>query len=399
MTPVQNAFLTLLRISLGGNEAPPELTAEQWASLFDLADAHKLLPMVFEAGYARISRDAPDLAAAAKRRVRNQVILQTLRTSEFLALYRALEEAGATPLVVKGIVCRQLYPKPDHRPSSDEDVLIRPEQFPLCHGVMTRLGMGTNEPDPENAYEVPYRKAGSPLYIELHKHLFPPQSQAYGDLNSFFRDPFRNSTTLTVQDQQIRTMHPTDHMTYLLLHAFKHFLHSGFGIRQICDILLFAHHHNDLIDWGRVRLVCRRIRAEKFAAAVFTIGVKHLGFAPVGGWKTVSELPLLEDILRAGIYGSSELSRQHSSTITLEAAAARKSPQLGFLTAAFPSAKALEGRYPRLKKQPYLLPIAWVERMVSYLRETKHRPDSSLSDALKIGAERVKLLRQYDIVN
>ena len=95
MTPVQNAFLTLLRISLGGNEAPPELTAEQWASLFDLADAHKLLPMVFEAGYARISRDAPDLAAAAKRRVRNQVILQTLRTSEFLALYRALEEAGA----------------------------------------------------------------------------------------------------------------------------------------------------------------------------------------------------------------------------------------------------------------------------------------------------------------
>ncbi len=397
MTPVQNAFLTLLRISLGGNDAPPELTAEQWASLFDLADAHKLLPMVFEAGYARISRDAPDLAAAAKRRVRNHVILQTLRTSEFLALYRALEEAGATPLVVKGIVCRQLYPKPDHRPSSDEDVLIRPEQFPLCHEIMTRLGMGTGEPYPDNACVVPYRKPGSPLYIELHKHLFPPQSQAYGDLNSFFGDPFRNSTTLTVQDQPIRTMPPTDHMTYLLMHAFKHFLHSGFGIRQICDMLLFAHHHNDQIDWERVRRSCRAIRAEKFAAAVFAIGVKHLGFAPVGGWEPVNELPLLEDILRAGVYGTADETRLHSSTITLTTVTAQKQNRRtpsGLLSSAFPPATYLEGRYPWLKERPYLLPAAWCSRAFDYLRQRSAAP----AQTLKVGAERVELLRQYGVI-
>ena len=394
MTPVQNAFLTLLRISLGGNEAPPELTAEQWANLFDLADAHKLMPMVFEVGYARIGRDAPDLAAAGKRRVRNQVILQTLRTSEFLALYRALEEAGATPLVVKGIVCRQLYPKPDHRPSSDEDVLIRPEQFPLCHGVMTRLGMGTNEPDPENAYEVPYRKAGSPLYIELHKHLFPPESQAYGDLNSFFGNPFQPSTTVTVQGQQIRTMHPTDHMTYLLLHAFKHFLHSGFGIRQICDILLYAHHHNDLIDWEWVHLSCRTIRAEKFAAAVFAIGVKHLGFSPVGGWETVNELPLLDDILRAGIYGTADETRLHSSTITLKAASSQKANRSGLLAAVFPPVTYLKGRYPWLKERPYLLPAAWCSRVFGYLRRRSAAPVQTL----KVGTERVELLRQYGVI-
>ena len=72
--------------------------------------------------------------------------------------------------------------------------------------------------------------------------------------------------------------------------------------------------------------------------------------------------------------------------------------ELGFLTAAFPSAKALEGRYPWLKKQPWLLPVAWTSRMAGYLRETRRRPDSSLADALKIGTERVELLKRYDIL-
>ena len=70
----------------------------------------------------------------------------------------------------------------------------------------------------------------------------------------------------------------------------------------------------------------------------------------------------------------------------------------GILAAAFPSARDLQGRYPWLKKQPWLLPVAWADRMGSYLRETKHRPDSSVVDALKIGTERLELLKKYGII-
>ena len=68
MTCVQEAFLSLLRSSLGHGDAPPELTAQQWAELFELAEAHKLLPMIFEAGHTRLTQADPDLAAAARRR-------------------------------------------------------------------------------------------------------------------------------------------------------------------------------------------------------------------------------------------------------------------------------------------------------------------------------------------
>ena len=401
MHAVTESFLALLRSGLRGlpAEQMPELTADQWRELFELAQAHKALPLVFEAAYPGLSQTDPALASGLKRQVRQQVVVQTLRTADFLELYRALEEAGVTPLVVKGIVCRQLYPRPDHRPSSDEDLLIPPEQFALCHETMTRLGFSTTEPEPDSAFEVPYRRPGSPLYIELHKHLFSPGFGTDGEFNSFFDDAFRSAVAQQTDGGTVRTLCPTDHMTYLLFHAFKHFLHSGFGIRQICDMLLFAGHHQGEIDWDQVLRSCRGIRAEKFAAAVFAVGVKHLGFGPVGPWdRSVDEGPLLHDVLQAGIYGSAQRSRLHSSTITLEAAAAQRPARGGFLSAAFPSVQKLEGRYPWLKKQPWLLPVAWASRMGTYLLETKRRPDSSLVDALKLGTERLELLRQYDVL-
>ena len=399
MTTTQQAFLAILRASLHQEEATPALTADQWPELFRLAESHKVLPMIFEAVFPQVRQADPALAMSAKAQVRNRVILQTMRTAEFLELFQALTDAGASPLVVKGIVCRQLYPKPDHRPSSDEDILIPPEEFALCHSVMTRLGLRTTEADPDKVYEVPYRRPNSPLYIELHKHLFPPESGAYGDLNRFFADAAQRTVELTVQGHRIRTLGHTDHLLYLLLHAYKHFLHSGFGIRQICDILLFSHAHAGQIEWGHIRKCCKAVRADKFAAAVFTIGVRHLGFGPVGPWTNVDELPLLEDVLSAGVYGSADDDRLHSSTITLEAVSAQKQGRgthSGLLTAAFPSAQALEGRYPWLKGRHWLLPAAWGDRIFSYLRE--NRSPGSGSAALKLGAERRALLKYYGIL-
>ena len=57
-----------------------------------------------------------------------------------------MQEAGIQALVVKGIVCRNLYPKPDYRVSGDEDVLIPAEQFDVCHQALTRYGMKISDP-------------------------------------------------------------------------------------------------------------------------------------------------------------------------------------------------------------------------------------------------------------
>ena len=64
----------------------------------------------------------------------------------------------------------------------------------------------------------------------------------------------------------------------------------------------------------------------------------------------------------------------------------------------FPSAKSLESRYPYLKKYPYLLPLAWFSRIVKYGKEQKGNTNNSAMESLKIGSERVELLRKYKVI-
>ena len=230
--------------------------------------------------------------------------------------------------------------------------------------------MATTEPaqNLESAFELPYRKEGSPLYIELHKQLFAPGSEAYGHMNRFFERVHERAVTMDIQGHRVYTMDPTDHLFYLLCHALKHFLHSGFGIRQVCDISLFANAYGDRVDWLEILENCKAIRAEKFAAAVFRIGSNHLVFDPekaacpsVWAEIEVDELPMLTDLLSGGLYGDSSMSRKHSSSITLDAVAAQKTggkTKNAWISSVFPSAAKLEGRYSYLKKHPHLLPVA-----------------------------------------
>ncbi|MDY4543638.1 MAG: nucleotidyltransferase family protein [Candidatus Ventricola sp.] len=415
MNAINQLFLEALAAGLRGERVQWEnpLEAQDWAALLKLAQAHHVLPMIFEAVYACPAARSADaqLMLLAKRQTMQSVMMQAMKTGELLTLVKHLRAAGVTPCVVKGAVCRSLYPSPDHRISGDEDVLIPPEQFECCHEAMLAFGMRPADPQQDilAAHEVPYGKPGSPLYIELHKHLFPPESDAYGDFNRFFADAHAHTTEIVVDGAPLTTLSPTDHFFYLICHAFKHFLHSGFGIRQVCDIVLFADRYGQEIDWASVLENCREIRAEQFTAALLRIGQKHFGFDPEAAgvpqaWQEieVDEGPMLSDLLDSGVFGDASMSRKHSSTMTLSAVAADKRGKKAggnVLRTIFPGRKALEGRYPFLRTKPWLLPVAWVRRIAHYAAERRGAgADNSAAESLRIGSERVELLRRYGII-
>ncbi len=64
-----------------------------------------------------------------------------------------------------------------------------------------------------------------------------------------------------------------------------------------------------------------------------------------------------------------------------------------------PPARQLAGRYPYLKEKPYLLPLAWVNRILKYGKETAGSPtDNNAAKSIKIGNGRVALLKEYGII-
>ena len=414
MEAVQELFLQAMRASLENKKVDweAELETEQWVTLFQMAEIHNVLPLIYDVVYSCPSarKTEGEFFAPIKRRTLQMVMMQTQKTNEFLRLYEKLRAAGVRPCVVKGIICRNIYPNPDYRLSSDEDILIPAEQFPLCHETMLAYGMTLSDPEMDIAvaYEVPYGKPGSPIYIELHKSLFPPESEAYGDLNRFFEGVTERLAEVRVQGSQLCTMEPTDHLFYLICHAFKHFLHSGFGLRQVCDIVLYANAYGDQIDWAQILKNCREIHAELFAAALFKIGEKYLCFDADKAcypafWKEldVDESAMLDDLLDSGVFGDANMSRKHSSNITLNAVSAQKQGKKAgnhVLKTVFPPAKALEGRFPYLKEHPYLLPAAWASRLIHYQKELQQASGNDAAESIRIGNQRIELMKEYGII-
>lgn len=415
MDKINKLLLQALKASLCNEKVDWdfEIQPQEWKDLFQQAYTHRILPMIYDAVYncPAAKKVEASFWNPFKRNAVQQVMIQTMKTEEFLQLYQHLKKAGIRPLIVKGIICRELYPNPDCRSSGDEDMLIQPETFELCHRELLEYGMvvaGSGQ-DMQKSYEVPYGKQGSPIYIELHKYLFPPDSEAYGEFNQFFGNVHERAIEISVQGVSVLTMEYSSHFFYLICHAFKHFLHSGFGIRQICDIVLFANEHGKEIDWLKILEQCRTIHAEKFAAALLQIGEKYLTFSPDKAcwppeWRNISveETALLEDLLSGGIYGSSNMSRKHSSNITLSVVGSQKKgdkSRYGVLRTAFPPIKYMETRFPYLRKFPFLVPVAWISRIVKYGKETGQGGENNAADSIKIGNRRIELMKQYGIID
>ena len=185
-------------------------------------------------------------------------------------------------------------------------------------------------------------------------------------------------------------------------------LSGAFMLRQVCDIVLFANSRGPMLDWQEILRKCREIHADLFAAAVFQIGRKYLTFdygkaCYPEGWQKIQidEEPMLEDLLESGIYGNSSLSRMHSSNITLNAVAAGKKGRKAdgtVLRTVFPTLRQMEYRYTYLKKAPFLLPVAWAERILKYRKETGQMPGNEAVESVKIGSRRTEMMKQYGII-
>ena len=140
-----NLFLQALKAFLQQEQVTwnTELQSQEWHELFRTAGKHHVLPMIYEAVYRCPAAQQADLQLflCYKQQTVREVMLQTMRTNEFYGLSQHLRDSGVKPLVVKGIICRNLYPQPDYRISGDEDILIPADQFEQCHQAMLAYGM------------------------------------------------------------------------------------------------------------------------------------------------------------------------------------------------------------------------------------------------------------------
>lgn len=400
MDKLYSQFLTLLSSSLHGT-APLISEEVDWEKLYHLACEHMIAPVIYESSCRCEQFKSADelLRQSWRKQAIAMNMLQLQKDNELSAIYKLFEKNNVHPLIVKGLVCRSLYLNPSARLSGDEDLLVNPDEWEKCEKILSEYGLVSDESDGA----VVTWSGRNGIHLEVHRTLFPEDSTAYGHLNEAFTDVFESAVHDTFCGIYVYTLSPTRHFLYLLCHSIKHFLSSGFGVRQLCDISLFAEKYSDEIDWNDVWAWLEKWGYDVLTLNLLDIGIKYLCLPkecvkhPNYDESLIDCEPLLMDLFDSGVYGKSSGSRVHSSRITLNAVEGKTSGK-SVLKTVFPPKEALLREYPELEKSAAYLPIAWTKRITKYIAESMRSENNSPAQSVQIGNRRVELMKKYRII-
>lgn len=401
-------FLSLLKSSLKNEKYDGEkIDFEDLVYIYKMSEIHHVVPMIYNAAYNEdfFKECDANFQAMFKSSAFRYIFSQIQRTNHFLEVYKKLIEKNIKILVFKGIIFRNMYNNPDDRISSDEDILIKKEDYEKVKEFFLSEGFEFIDKGEECAY---FSKSTG-LCIEVSTSLFSHESKAYRHLNKLFEDVFEKSIKINIDKIDILTLSHEQHLIYIVFHNMKHFLTGGFGIRQVADFSKYIETYGEYINWEKFWSDLKDLNYDTFALNLIEISLKYLGFnndkiTYPDNITSFDELKnsqkyyinsesLINDILDAGVFGASTMDRKHTALMTLDAVEDKKKSNR--LKAVFPNVNYLKDNYTYLQKYPILLPVAWGQRILSYLKKNK---TSSYINTMELGKQRIELLKEYKII-
>lgn len=303
------------------------------------------------------SEDVPtELLAAAEYLFLATVENTTKKEVLTEALSATLAAASIDHVLFKGIVVRELYAVPALRTFGDVDLAIREEDRAKSHQLMKDLDY---EVVIDHGEVWNYKKGLE--YYEIHTDVMRNSPTSRGDQRWYFRDFWKYSVQ---KKEHVFRFTPEFQLIYLLAHLAKHTYGSGAGIRMYLDFAFVLKKQRDVIDWAGVLEELKKTELDRFFCLVMTAAARWFGL------NLPEEIPAVEDALceelfqytmEAGVYGfhNRKLSREQVRK-GAEEGDGKKSALRKIL---FPRVEEIAKRYTYLKKLPFLLPIAWIDRV------------------------------------
>ena len=390
-------FLKLLKMVF---DEKKEISLDEpvdWELLSKIARRQNILPLFFEAAssiedYVHASvyvKDQFDTFA--------MVAAQIQRNSAFVDVYKKIAKQGIYPVVMKGIICRQLYGElGEHRPSSDEDILVEIKDFHKVKKILEQEDYVCDVPDVTvkeltQLQEVSFRNFEQKLTLEVHTNIIGKENDERMQMNEFFQNVHEHGQMVKVYGTGFKTLEPTDAMLFLILHAYKHFQNRGVGIRQAMDILLYYKEYKDKISMEVLQKALKTCKADSFWMDILYIGKQYLGLTDEIPEFTCCPEELLQDMICVGVFGKEGKTDHVAARVNLGA----QDGSNRLLKALFPSKAVLVAGRPYLADKPWLLPVAWVERWIKFLKYARKDVWKISHEIMKKSSARMEIIKKY----
>ena len=369
------------------HQAQPEEPGDlDWGKLLQLSKIHTVTGIL---GYMAMSWPiCPDgeLKSVLRKACLTTINAFNRRAALGEKLVEQLNSAGIDHIVMKGYVLREYYPVPELRTYGDIDLVIRPEDRQRCNDLMLSLGYRL-----DHDWEPVYSYLRQDEFYEIHTQIMEIDVSDKAHHRSYFGAAWDYAQPESGRSYRFT---PEFHFLYMITHIAKHVVGSGAGIRMYLDVAAFIRHFSADPDWQYIRQELEKLHLADFANAVLTLTQRFFGVESPLHLKPIEEAAwntFLEFTLSGGIFGQAG---RDSGTNSLKSQNrdTQKISRLGtFAKRLFPSAKTIQSRYTYLQDKPWLLPAAWVHRLIKtrdtwqqHAREAQNIMSADLSEVQRI---------------
>lgn len=276
----EEALFELLRRSLlkeQETEEHPELSEKEWETLVQTAEKHGILSLL----YSELCEKGklPETLVRKTEHTATRTVLQQYRLL-FISKYLTglLQENNITSVVLKGVTVGALYPVPELRKSGDVDLLLmNPNDLERAKTVF--LGVGLKVKPEQTALHHVCFFTPEGIEIELHTMLAEPFDNE--KTNECLRKILKEADGKTEKKQIMGVELPVLTESYygfeLLLHMLQHFLRSGFGLKLLCDWVLYWQQERTEQEKSAYLSLVERMGVKGFSDVVTMVCVRFLG--------------------------------------------------------------------------------------------------------------------------
>ena len=263
-TPLPDYLLTEGRVS-----------TEEWQSLHSLSVRQGVCAFAFE-GMVRGGVVMP-------RPVQMRFISSTDKVekgyyhkkSALLKAARFYDENGFKTMVLKGFGLSLLYPTPQHRPSSDNDIWLFGRQREADALMAEKLNIEINEG--HHHHTVFYIDG---VMFENHYDFVEQHSRRSARLTEQYLKSLSQSNDAIEQQVEGLKLYipaPNHNAMFLLRHSASHFASENISIRHLIDWIMFVKHFGDKTDWDLIYKLADECGFTQFIECQNAMCIEYLG--------------------------------------------------------------------------------------------------------------------------
>ena len=345
-----------------------------WEKAVSVAKKHNIVPIIY---YGAIACKVPNGLACMEQL--HQLTLKSMMISlrqlyEIEQIEKAFEAENISYMPLKGIILKNIYPKPEMRTMGDADILIQLEQYPTIKSIMERLQFSFQY---ESDHELVWKKPT--LFLELHKRIMTSYNK---DFYRYFGTGWQ--VAKKVSDRSRYEMSAEDFYIFSFVHFTKHYRISGIGIKHLIDLWVYSCTNSNL-NWGYIEKALKKLNLLEFHANVR----KTIDVWFNDGEKTDITDLITNVIFNSGEYGTTEMTIINRALRNGEDTALKIKVSHVFHSVFLPYS-AMKKKYSILEKAPILLPIMWLVRCCNILFCDKKRVKHYFGRINQIDTSRVE---------